>query len=298
MNINVATGYVHMMKRQLIRYGKVARRPSVELLGKKYLQQLLKLSKTGMRIDERTGWMRFNIQNIQHLKDEFTKLQSLAMKWLDEAEARRSSPEASPDSFPINLMLSTDLKEHPDILEFVLDDEFLTPASLYLGQVPRLSELSLWWSPSNDTIIRSQKYHYDHRDTRQVKIFLNLNDVYEENGPFSFLPADVCSQFNSRIGYNQAKNDDDVVYSVCDRKSVVNNMGAAGSGLMVDTARCLHYGSRQNKKDRFLLMICYVLPNCVAPRRSRTLEPVRTELAMKLFATDPIRKYAMTVKAF
>ena len=297
MNIYVAKGYAHMLKRQLIRYSKVARRLPVEVQGKKYLQQLLDTSRSNMRIDERTGWMKFNIRKLPQLKDNFTKLQTLAMRCLNEAEARRSSPEASPDKFPINLMLSTDLKEHPEILEFVLDDEFLTPASLYLGQVPRLSELALVWSPCNDTVIRSQKFHYDHRDTRQVKIFLNMNDVYEENGPFSFLPADVCSQFNSKIGYNQAKNDDEIVYSACNREALVNNMGAAGMGLMVDTARCLHYGSRQNKKDRLLLMIVYVLPNCVAPRRSRTLEPVRTELARKLFENDPIRKYVLTVKA-
>ena len=78
---------------------------------------------------------------------------------------------------------------------------------------------------------------------------------------------------------------------------MVSNIGKAGAGLMVDTGRCLHYGSRQNKIDRLLLMISYILPNCVSPRRSSTLEPVRRELAEKLFENDPVRNYALTVES-
>ena len=292
MNLNVTKGYVHMAKRHLIRYSKAAVRFPVELQGKKCLKQLINTSKADLRIDERTGWAKFHIRNYPRLKDKCENLQRLAAQWLDEAESRRSSKE-----FVINLILPSDLKKHPDIVEFALDDEFLLPASIYLGQVPRLSELQVLWSPKNETITGSQRFHYDHRDTRQVKVFLNMNDIYEENGPFCFLPANECSRFNSKIGYNQSRNDDDVVYSVCNNESLVNNIGDAGSGLMVDTARCLHYGSRQNKKDRLLLMIGYVLPNCVDPRPSRTLEPVRSELAKKLFENDPVRYYAMTIKS-
>ena len=292
MKISVATGYAHLAQRQFARYLKAALRFPVEIQGKKYLKHLVNASNCSLRIDECAGWTRFDVREYPELKDEYIKIRKLAEKWLSEAESRRS------DGFPINLMLSSDLLEHPDILKFALHNEFFIPASIYLGQVPRLTELALWWSPKNENISGSQKFHYDHRDTRQMKIFLNLNNICEDSGPLCFLPADVSSWFNSKIGYNQIKNEDDVVYSVCTRDALIKNTGEAGTGIMVDTSRCLHYGSRQNKKDRLILMISYVRPNCIkAKKSSRALNSLRYELAEKLFANDPVRKYALTVQA-
>jgi len=291
MKITVVIGYMYLTRRYLIRFTKMIMRLPVEIRGRKYLKYLIGASDSNLKIEKQSGYTRFDIRKTPEMNAVFIKLQKLAKEWLDNADSRGS------EGFPIDLMLSSDLQEHPDILEFALHDEFLIPVSIYLGQVPRLSQLRLFWSPKNQTITGSQKFHYDHRDTSQIKIFLNLIDTYEDSGPLFFLPANISSQFNSRVGYNQKKNDDDVVYSVCAKDSLVNNIGEAGTGVMVDTGRCLHYGSRQNKKDRLILMIGYIRPNCVQRENiSRSLEPLRYMVAQKLFKNDPVRKYALTVQ--
>jgi len=293
MNKNVAIGYAHMAQRYLKRLVKAALHLPVEIQGRKYLMDLVKNSNSSLRIDKRTGWVKFDVRSMPGMNQEFLKIQKLARKWLEDLESRRSN------GFPIKLMLDTDLLEHPDILEFALHDEFLIPAGIYLGQLPRLTELTIWWSPKNETISGSQKFHYDHRDTKQIKIFINLNDLSEDSGPLCFLPIDECMKFNSNIGYNQRKNNDDVVYSVCSNDSLVNNIGEAGTGVMVDTGRCLHYGSRQNKKDRLIMMISYVRPNCVEPiKGSRVLDSLRHKLAEELYVNDPLRKYVLMVQQF
>jgi hypothetical protein len=292
MNINVVSGYAHLAQRHLVRSVKATLRFKVELQGKNLLNHLVDTSDCSLRIDERAGWTRFNILDCPGMKNPFTNLQRLAETWMGETETRRS------DTFPVDLMLPSDLQEHPDILEFALDNIFLTPASIYLGQVPRLTSLTLWWSPKNDHVRGSQMFHYDHRDTKQVKIFINLMEINENSGPLCFLPADVSSRFCSKIGYNQEKNEDAVIYSACSSDALVKNTGAPGTVTMVDTARCLHYGSRQNTNDRLILMISYVRPTCVRVKRkcSRTLDPLRDQLAWKLYANDPVRYYALTVK--
>ncbi len=292
MNFDVTMGYVHLAQRQFTRYLKATLRFPVEMQGKKYLKHLLDNSIYSLSIDVSVGWTRFDVRIIPELKDKFIRIKELAEIWLGEVELRRTN------EFPINLMSTPDLLEHPDILELALHDEFLTPVSIYLGQVPRLTQLAIFWSPKNKTINSSQKFHYDHRDTRQIKIFLNLNDVNEDNGPLCFLPADVSSLFISKIGYNQLKNDDDVVYSACSRSTLIKNVGEAGTGVMVDTSRCLHYGSRQNKEDRLVFMASFVRPNCVNPKKkSRVLDSVRRKFANELYKDDPIRQYALTVRA-
>ena len=73
----------------------------------------------------------------------------------------------------------------------------------YLGQVPRLYNVMFWWSPPSQTLTGSQRYHYDHRDTRQAKVFINLTDVTEDNGPLHFLkPADSL-KVDAKVGYSE-----------------------------------------------------------------------------------------------
>ncbi|MGH2568803.1 MAG: hypothetical protein ACRDGA_10730, partial [Bacteroidota bacterium] len=180
MNKAIAVGYAHLTLRHLIRFTKVIFRLPVEVQGRKYLKQLINTSNSSLKIGEKTGYTHFDIRKIPELNAVFRKMQNLAGQWLNEADTRRS------DGFPVDLMLPSDLLNHPDILKLALHDEFLVPASIYLGQVPRLAQLRLFWSPKNQTITGSQKFHYDHRDTSQIKIFLNLIDICEESGPLCF----------------------------------------------------------------------------------------------------------------
>jgi len=275
----------------------VARNPQYEFAGKRHLAELRRRSSSELRLDRRKGSARFEMRSFPSADQTYKLLGTLGEKWAVEEQPERHVGRG----FPINMLLTSDVREHPEILEFALREEFLLAASEYLGQVPRLVAIGLRRSPPSDsvygkdTVKGSQLFHYDHRDSWQVKIFVNLNRVDEENGPLHFIPADACDRFNAKIGYTQEKVPDDVVYSVCSRDEVIDNRGEAGTGVMVDTGRCLHYGSRQNKRDRLLMMVNYARPNCIRPGTCRTLDPVREEMAQQLYARDPVRRYALTV---
>jgi hypothetical protein len=159
-----------------------------------------------------------------------------------------------------------------------------------MGQVPRLYNLTLWWSPPNQTAKGSQLYHYDHRDSRQAKLFINLSNVTEDCGPLHFLSAKDSRKVDAKVGYSQGRYTDDEVYSAVSQSSVVNTVAPAGSGFIVDTARCLHYGSRGNQLDRFILLASFARVNSVKPGKGcPVLDPVRSRLVRELYDSDPVR---------
>lgn len=293
LNMQVIKGYRIKAGRHFERFGRVVRNPQLELTGKRYLAQLRDRTKSDLRVDGSKGCARFDVRTFPGALAPFDLIRGLGEAWAREEHAERHEKR----NYPINMLLSSDLRQHPEILDFALRDEFLLAASEYLGQVPRLVNLGLLRSPGSNSkyyrVPKSQEYHYDHRDSRQVKIFINLSSVGPDSGPLHFLPADACQRFNNAVGYTKEKIPDDVVYSACSREEVIDNCGEEGMGVMVDTGRCLHYGSRKNTRDRLVFMISYVRPNCVRLAECATLDPVREELARELYNGDPVRRYAL-----
>lgn len=148
---------------------------------------------------------------------------------------------------------------------FVLSDELIGLASHYFGQVPVLSRVDFWWSPPNESKAESQLYHYDGEDKSQLKVILNVVDVDENTGPFTFLNA-VASEKIGKTRRHSARLDDDAVESTVGLDAVTRLIGPAGTVGAVDTSRCLHYGSRGNSRERLILMLQFT--RFLAPKAS------------------------------
>ncbi len=131
----------------------------------------------------------------------------------------------------------------------------------YFGCPPLIAGMELFWSPSNETAVRSQKYHFDAEDYRQIKVFVHIDDVTPDCGPFTFVGArrseEVCAG-TGYVGGRGARLDDDAVEAALAPQDVVVVTAPAGHGVMCDTSRCLHYGSRGNRKDRLVFMCQFI----------------------------------------
>lgn len=87
-------------------------------------------------------------------------------------------------------------ENHELIWKFATNKKLLSLMSDYLGYVPLLGSSSLMYSPNVDMEAgRSQMYHMDGEDIRQLKIFVYLNDVDEATGPLTFLPAKISKKY-------------------------------------------------------------------------------------------------------
>lgn len=160
-------------------------------------------------------------------------------------------------SFYRHLLKDEDLRRNPDLVEFALSDALLGPVTQYLGMVPYLTRVDLVYSVSRgtDEKIESQLFHLDHEGLRQLKYFIYVYDVGEPEGPFTFLPADTSFRvvndvrsWRKRHGGGQDVESrrylDDEITAVNAAQDIVTVKGATGSGVAVDTSRCLHLGSR------------------------------------------------------
>jgi hypothetical protein len=163
--------------------------------------------------------------------------------------------------FLLALLAGADFCRYPELIRFMVSRPVLDTATEYLGCVPLLSGAALWWTPENDSAERSQLYHFDGEDERQVKLLLNIFETGPEHGPFTALPADVSAPIR-RSHSLRSRIPDALVEDVCGAQHALELVGPPGSGGFVDTCRCLHFGSRGTRSDRLVLMVQFMRFEC------------------------------------
>jgi len=155
------------------------------------------------------------------------------------------------------------------IRDFLESDYILDHVSAYLNGPFVLTALRLWWSPVNDSTLSSQMYHLDEEDTSQLKLIINISDVKQDHGPFTFLTSEQSDKVLNDYSISKRRyTDDEIKKSLSDyqHESII---GPPGFGGFVDTSRCLHFGSRNNKEDRLVFMAQFLKAD--APFLSKSL---------------------------
>ena len=82
----------------------------------------------------------------------------------------------------------------------------------------------------------------------------------KKRGLLPLIPADktTLALGDRQVGTSLGRLSDKEIYDVVSSDNKVQLMGPAGSCWAADTTRCLHYGSRGNKKLRCHLQIQFV----------------------------------------
>ena len=177
------------------------------------------------------------------------------------------SLKTSKKSFLLNHALDMFNPDHKPLLDLATDPELLAIIAEYLGDVPVLASIAIWFSPNDgDTIQRSQLFHIDGEDSRQIKCFLPIETVTSDSGPLTILSAEDSEEVyttlkrQKRITKRNEKLEDEVIYDLIPEKRKVQVTGNPGTVAMVDTSRCYHYGSRPAKHSRLQLHVQYYTP--------------------------------------
>src|SRR5262249_25173469 len=58
------------------------------------------------------------------------------------------------------------------LIDYMAQPAILNGVMRYLGDVPLLQGVKLYWTPKNDKMVSSQQWHMDGGDIRQLKLFL------------------------------------------------------------------------------------------------------------------------------
>jgi hypothetical protein len=192
-----------------------------------------------------------------------------------------------------NLLSNDDLRRYPRLVDFALSDAAMGMAASYLGTIPYLNRVDLLYSVAreSDDKVSSQLFHVDPEGLTQVKFFINVFDVGDGEGPFTFIPAadtariirdvDVFRQQQGKP--HQGRYLDEEITAVGANDAIVRVMGSAGSGVAVDTSRCLHMGSRVHPGS---FRLCLYIQYCTTRERGNAFDLDR-------YKGDRVRQFAM-----
>lgn len=161
--------------------------------------------------------------------------------------------------FFVNLLEPADLEQNPQLLAFAESKPMRDAAAGYLGTVPDLSGIGVFLSPANSSLEKSQQYHTDDVDKVQVKCFINCNEIGPRQGPFTFVTGDASDALRRKLkhGWRGPRLPDEEVTKNCRDDDIITVTGGPGSGALVDTSRCLHFGSRCREGYRLVIMFQY-----------------------------------------
>jgi hypothetical protein len=127
----------------------------------------------------------------------------------------------------------------------LIDDETKDVIGAYYGANFAVLRVVLWRNhhvpphEAKEAEAYSNWWHCDKRPTDITKLFVNLNDVGEDCGPFHILSR-PHTQNLVRIGYKNRKNYGLPMSVIEDPAHMLKATGPAGTGLFCNTELCLH----------------------------------------------------------
>ena len=211
-----------------------------------------------MALDETTAAQRFAPADLPGAAETAARCVELYRDYRANARDRDALARNPNKRFLLSVLAGDEFAAHPQLLRFMVSRPLLDAATRYLGTVPVVEGAALWWTPPNDTVRASQAWHIDELAARQVKMLLNCLPVDADNGPVHFLPAALSERLRAETGHRRGRFDDSRVEATGVADKVQASTGPAGSGVLLDSSRCLHYGSRGNRADRLVLTFHYL----------------------------------------
>lgn len=153
---------------------------------------------------------------------------------------------------------------------FIFQPKIYESISNYMDAKPILARVFFMYSYKENYLDANspQYFHSDYEDLKGVKLFVNLENINNENGPFTFIDKKISNKIyidtlyskNPKINSDKKRLDDKLVESYVSPSEWKNNQGCEKSTLFIDTNECLHYGSRLKKGKRKMVCFFFVSP--------------------------------------
>jgi len=213
------------------------------------------------------GWVVDSSLSLPHLG----RLLEESEKIIAERSGIRPSLNDPYRSYFQDVWKDEDCEKYPSVLDFATSSDLVATVADHLKCIPALSttlpqgirfvESNAAYDVQPDKPKDSQLYHIDYYSRPNVYVLVLLRDTTPENGPWTFLPESASKKAAKALGYwgrqRGYRLSDEEVYSVADRKDVMEFCYPRGTVLFTDSSACFHYGSRNSIKPRFQLMIGY-----------------------------------------
>lgn len=124
------------------------------------------------------------------------------------------------------------LLHNPFLLKLMTKPEIVSLVQEYLGCLPMISGLNIWWNKFTGVDFHTQKVHRDYDDFKFITMFVYLTDVNTKNGPHVYYP--------------KTHNGEEAT------SGPVEITAKAGTAIFGDTY-ALHYGKPLEEGERLML---------------------------------------------
>lgn len=136
----------------------------------------------------------------------------------------------------------------------------------YIGSWPIVKSVRFWYSSNiKNTSGRSQDWHMDAEDLKQVKVLIPVEEITEDHGPMNIMPANITKivyeilKKDKKTKFRNEKHSDIKINSILQKIGSLDDikqikLKSDQIGL-VDTCSCYHYGSRKAKFPRKVISI-------------------------------------------
>tara|TARA_B100000787_G_scaffold129445_1_gene98314 strand:- start:422 stop:1381 length:960 start_codon:yes stop_codon:yes gene_type:complete len=197
-------------------------------------------------MDQNLTFNNDQLISLGYLKEKFNKI-----NWVEDQEVNRKKEFLLMKSIQIDSNLKN------------IIDGLLPIVSNYIGSLPVLQEASFWYSPNKiNEKGRSQSWHMDSEDVRQLKVMIPIEEITEDHGPLNVISADKSEKVYKKlikkkiVNKRNVKLDDSVIEKHVGESYFSDSITIKKNQIaFVDTCRCYHYGSRKSEKSRKLLML-------------------------------------------
>ena len=248
-------------------------------------------AKPAVAIDRKEGYAFTSPQAVPEIAGAIAQAAEIYRAASEQHSLERVEGGTSRKAFMMQAAEGAAMNRYTDIMRAAVARPVLDAVTEYLGEVPILGNVTIMVSVPNNSQVGSQLYHLDFADEKQVKLFIYVDEVTQDNGPFTFTPISVTNELIKAYGYDRGRLTIEEVEKAVGAKKEIQVTGPAGTALLCDTSRCLHYGSNRNKTTRIVLLIQYVAH--AVPEQPPAVWPV-DDIAKRI-PLDDIQRMVLTV---
>ena len=217
-------------------------------------------------------------------KERFAELQEFVRRReaapgfaaLLRGEGRTAVDTKKKSAFLVNLWEGEHVLDllHP-FLRFSLSSPVTSIVAGYLGMLPKFREFYLEVTvpiPAGTEPFASQRWHADPEDRRMTKVFLYLNDVDADAGPFTYIRSThgrgkYRNLFPSNLNKGR-RPDPAFIERVIPFEDIVLATGRAGTVIFCDTSG-VHRGGYATRSRRIMYTSVFTTPGGSLPVKFR-----------------------------
>jgi len=156
----------------------------------------------------------------------------------------------------------------PHVLAVANSDFLIRTATQYLGCLPTISTLRIWWSFPGSRREYTHTFHRDFADWRCVTLFVYLTDVDENSGPHHF----VRGSHRTQPELFRRPHEAETLEKAFGRHAIRVVTGAAGTAFLENSIG-IHSGPIPISQPRLVLQVGYTL----LPRFELLYRPIEIE---------------------